>query len=73
MNWKGCQSLYHANVNADWMKEKLIQINDKIRINVDVSAKKRCLCEKDYMWSHVTCAFRNEWLKHYEWFRTYWW
>ena len=42
------------------MKEKLIQINDKIRINVDVSAKKRCLCEKDYMWSHVTCAFRNE-------------
>ena len=39
MNRKHKQSIYHANVNVDLMKENVIQINDGIMINVDVSAK----------------------------------
>ena len=31
--------MYHANVNVDLIEENVIQVNDPIMINVDVSAK----------------------------------
>ena len=37
--------MYHANVNVDFMKENVIQINGKIMINIDVSVK-NAMCVK---------------------------
>ena len=47
------------NVKVDLMKEKVIQINGGIIINVDVSVKKRHACEKDYVWNSATCSCEN--------------
>ena len=33
------QSIYHANVNVSMMEQNVIQINDEITVNVDVSVK----------------------------------
>ena len=46
--------MYHANVNVDFMKENVIQINGKIMINIDVSVKnamyvKRLCLQSFYM------------------------
>ena len=39
--------VYHTNVNVDLMGKNVIQINGRIiTINVDVSLKKRHVCEK---------------------------
>ena len=54
MNQKHEQTIYHANVNANFMEELVIQINGGIMINVDVGVKKRHVCEKDYIWNAVT-------------------
>ena len=39
MNQKHEQSIYHVNTNLNLMEENVIQINDGIRINVNVSIK----------------------------------
>ena len=39
MNQKHHQSIYHANINVNFMEENVIQINGGITINVDVSVK----------------------------------
>ena len=33
------KSIYHANVNVNLMEEIIVQVNDGIMINVDVSVK----------------------------------
>ena len=38
-NQKRSQSIYHAKANVNFMEESVIQINDGIRINVNVSIK----------------------------------
>ena len=37
MSQRFSQNIYHANVNVDLMGKNVIQINDGITINVDVS------------------------------------
>ena len=54
MNRKHEQTIYHANVNVNFMEELVIQINGGIMINVDVGVKKRHVCEKDYIWNAAT-------------------
>ena len=41
--------MYHVNVNANLLEKNVIQINGRIKINVDVSVK------KDYIWNHSIC------------------
>ena len=41
------------------MVESVIEIKSGIMINVDVSAKKHYICEKDYIWNPVTCNCKN--------------
>ena len=41
------------------MEENVIQINGVITINVDVSVKKRHVCEKDYVWNPATWNCEN--------------
>ena len=41
------------------MEENVIQINGGITINVDVTAKKSRVCEKDYVWNPATCNSEN--------------
>ena len=41
------------------MEEIVIQINGGIMINVDVSVKKRHVCEKDYFRNPATCNCEN--------------
>ena len=48
------------NVNVDLMKENVIQIKDRITINVDVSLKKPNVCQKDNVWNPATCTCKNE-------------
>ena len=48
------------NVNVDLMKENVIQIKDRITINVDVSLKKRNVCQKGNVWNPATCTCKNE-------------
>ena len=48
------------NVNVDLMKENVIQIKDRITINVDVSLKKRNVCQKGNVWNPATCTCENE-------------
>ena len=40
------------------MGENVIQINDGITINVDVSVKKH-ICEKEYIWIPAICSCEN--------------
>ena len=40
MNQEHQQSMYHANVNVNLMKQNVSQISGGITINVDVSVKK---------------------------------
>ena len=42
------------------MEENAIQINGDIIMNVDVSVKKRHVCEKDYVWNLSTCSCETE-------------
>ena len=57
------------------MEENVIQINGGITINVDVTAKKSHVCEKDYVWNPATCNSENvkHLSKYYGWFSYYWW
>ena len=41
------------------MVENLIQIKSGIMINVDASAKKYHICEKDYIWNPAICSYEN--------------
>ena len=41
------------------MVENIIQIKSGITINVGVSVKVHCVCEKDYIWSPATCSCEN--------------
>ena len=41
-------------------EENAIQINGDIIMNVDVSVKKRHVCEKDYVWNLSTCSCETE-------------
>ena len=41
------------------MEENLIQINNGIMINVNLTLKKRQLCENDYAWNLATCNCEN--------------
>ena len=50
MNRKHEQSIYHANVNVDFMEENVIQINGGITINADVP---------DYIWNPSACSREN--------------
>ena len=43
MNRNNKQSIYHANANANWMEENVIQINGGITMNVNVSVKPSCM------------------------------
>ena len=47
------------NLNVDLMEENVIQINGGRMINVDVSVKKRHVCNKDYVWNPATCNYEN--------------
>ena len=42
------------------MEEIVTQINGGIIINVDVSVKKRHVCDKDYVSNPATCNCENE-------------
>ena len=48
------------NVNVDLMKENVIQIKDRITINVDVSLKKRNVYKKGNVSNPATCTCENE-------------
>ena len=48
------------NLNVDLMKENVIQIKDRITINVDVSLKKRNVCKKGNVSNPATCTCENE-------------
>ena len=57
MNQNFLQKIYHANVNVDLIEENVIQINDWITINVDMSVKSVMYLKKvifgwlsDYVW-----------------------
>ena len=41
------------------MVENIIQIKSGITINVGVSVKVHCVCEKDYILSPATCSCEN--------------
>ena len=41
------------------MAENVIQVKIGIMINVDASAKKYHICEKDYIWNSATCSCGN--------------
>ena len=41
------------------MEENVIQINGGITTNVDVSVKKRHVCENGYIWNPDTCSCEN--------------
>ena len=53
--------MYHANVTVDLMEKNVIQINDGITINVDVSVKKFMYVKKIMFGSllHVTVKMEN--------------
>ena len=40
MNWENKQSIHHANANADFLEENIIQTNGGIMINANVSVEK---------------------------------
>ena len=40
------------------MVENVIQIKSGITINIDVSAKKNHIYEKDYIWNLATCSYK---------------
>ena len=46
MNWKHYQSIYHVNVHVNLMEENVIQINNGVTINVDVSVENVTYVEK---------------------------
>ena len=50
MNRKNWQSIYHANVNIDLVKNNVLQINGEITINLDVSVKKFMYVKKIMFW-----------------------
>ena len=55
MSRKYYQSIYHVNENVYLIEEIVIQINGRIMIKINVSVKKRHVCEKDFgILLHVT-------------------
>ena len=56
MNQKFQLKIYYANVNVNLMEENVIQINDRIMINVDVTVKKHHICEKGCIWNPASCS-----------------
>ena len=64
MNQKCYQITYHVNVNVNSIKENVIQINDGITINVNVSVK-NILYVKKIMFGILTYVFmkmENIWM-----------
>ena len=59
MKQKFWQRIYHANANVGFIKKchSVIQINDGIMINVDVTVKNGYACEKDYIYFYSLLAF----------------
>ena len=60
MNQKFQLKIYYANVNVNLMEENIIQINDRIMINVDVTVKKHHICEKGCIWNPASCSWENK-------------
>ena len=58
MNQKFKQSIYHANVNVNLIKENRIQMKSEITINVNecVKIQKNIVYEIDYIWNPATCS-----------------
>ena len=56
MNQNFLQKIYHANVNKDLIEENVIQINDWITMNVDMSVKSVMYLKKVILgdWA-ITC------------------
>ena len=57
------KSIYHVNINVDFMEENLYEINDGILINVDVNVKNLIYLKKIMpgILPHVIVKMEKKW------------